>query len=282
MDYDKYTLVELKDYCRQKGIRGYSKLKRAELIELIESTQEDSEIKEFKTSKKLEEEEKEKNVKLGRKGDIRVAKLPGRFSKLKRPYIPGYVSINVCSSSRNWSRELSPMFCGPVEHEEEDYDGELLPPASCVENFWQFCKVWDCDVNKKGELKKSYFERKREGFLCKKGIRHALGKDRKKYKILYSYCGGKFYTYLEARKAIYCPLYENLVTQKKEFRQLKEMHEEGYNILLLDYDGYEITLETIQQCFEDESRPFGHAHVLFCILNDIRPWVHQEEEEEEE
>lgn len=36
-DFDGWTVEELKDYCRENGISGYSKLTKSELISLIES-----------------------------------------------------------------------------------------------------------------------------------------------------------------------------------------------------------------------------------------------------
>ena len=35
VDYDSMTLVDLKSLCKEKGVKGYSTLKKAEIIELL-------------------------------------------------------------------------------------------------------------------------------------------------------------------------------------------------------------------------------------------------------
>ena len=65
-DFDSMTLPELKDFCREKGIKGYSKLNKNELIYLIESHLENSDgDHEDRDSEDNKENKKEKSNKNG-------------------------------------------------------------------------------------------------------------------------------------------------------------------------------------------------------------------------
>ena len=46
MNYDDCTLVELRQFAKEKEIKGYSKLKREELIELLTDLKDQEEKKE--------------------------------------------------------------------------------------------------------------------------------------------------------------------------------------------------------------------------------------------
>lgn len=115
-----------------------------------------------------------------------VATLPGRSAKdpetgkpLKWPHIDGFLRYNVCSSAQGESKQLSPMILGPVVLEEFGLDplkdlgaqkGVTLPSeATCVENAWQFSKLWEGEEGKDGKPTQEWYQRRRDGFLQKKG-----------------------------------------------------------------------------------------------------------------
>lgn len=267
------TVATLRDICRQHRIRGFSALDRQGLVDAIKES--GVNVTGYRSSSDMIEEAAAINRKNGRKGDVRVDKLPGRFSKDPRPRIDYYMAVNVCSSSTGWSKGLSPMILGPVEHNEKDYNGSLLPTATCIENLHQGVKGYDIDLDDKGNLLPSYYERKHRIFTSKKGIRHPvpnINKEGNKSMCLFSFVNGERLTYMEARKKVYCPLYAKMVVKSEAFARLSHMMNKGYNILLLDYDGYPVDSTTLEAAFNDISRPFGHGHVLYCILTNDRVW----------
>jgi hypothetical protein len=50
------------------------------------------------------------------------------------------------------------------------------------------------------------------------------------------------------------------------------MLDDGENVLLLEYDGYDRGDKSLKECLEDPSRPFGHGLVLECLLTGVEPW----------
>jgi hypothetical protein len=279
-DLSSYTLIKLRDICRQKGIRGFSIMKKEQLIEAILS--QGIETIGFESSEALISKAQKENQAKGLCGLVKVDKLPGRFSKQARPFLPGYMSINVCSGATGWTKGLSPMILGPVTHEEVDEKGVLLPVATCVENYWQSLKLFQCDLDSAGNILPSYFQRKRDILSNHKGVRHPLPKAASKVAknsnspnkslCLFSYVNGERLSYLEARKQIYCPLYAYMAEKSEAYAKLFSLHQEGYNLLILDYDGYPVDSTTLDFAFKDESRPFGHGAVLYCMLTGQRIW----------
>jgi len=90
---------------------------------------------------------------------------------------------------------------------------------------------------------------------------------------LFSYWNGEKLSYVEARKKIYCPIYSEYVKKTEAWKQLKDLREQGYNIQILGYDGYDISSKSMSYYVNDSSRPFGHELVLACLLQNETPWV---------
>jgi len=200
---------------------------------------------------------------------VRVNRLPHYRSKTitdKRwPKIDGFRNINVCSSAHGIWKELSPMNLGPIE------SGGVK--AQNLENLWQFSKVWQGEVNNKGEIVKEFFERRAKGFKDKKGHRWVKkGTGINRNIPLFSYWNGERLLYLEARKKIYCPLYAEYVVKTKAYKELEKMINDGYNVQIIGYDGYDFGGKQLRECFNDISVPFGHELVLACVLLNQRVW----------
>lgn len=202
----------------------------------------------------------EKNKKRGKKGKIAVDKLPfwkGPGDKIW-PKMYGYRNINCCSSGKAFSC-LSPMKLGPIK--EKGLVSENL------ENFWQFSKVWKEDLDEEGNIKDEFYKRRKKAFSDKKATRHVPGKKGQ-------YCefvlwGEERLDFYEAKKKIYCKLYEKYATKTSAFKELLGMIEEGYNIQILGYDGRDIKdISTFP--YEKELRNkeyiFGHEIVLAYLL----------------
>lgn len=219
-----------------------------------------------------------------------VAKLPGRFAKnadgtpMKWPAREGYSRFNVCSSARGITQELSPMLLGPVDIERftgvkcADDQGkrlfgvELPRLAENLENAWQYSKLWPGEESAEGTPTRKWYVRRREGFLQKRGQRHVKkGKGVNRNVPLYSVWGAHRFRYVKARARIYCPIYAELVKKTNAYKELEQRLENGERLLLLDYDGYDRGDKTLYECFDDETKPFGHGFVLASLLLKLDP-----------
>lgn len=149
---------------------------------------------------------------------------------------------------------LSPKKLGPIH-----FNGL---EANNLENFWQFAKVFPCEY-------KDEKQRKKMGITNKPLFSVYLDKDGKERK----------YSYVESRY-FYCRLYADLVRKEEKFIRLQNLLKEGYNLLICGYDAYPME-ETFSKYYLDESLPFGHERVLYCLLKDEEPWERYKEEHPE-
>jgi len=170
----------------------------------------------------------------------------------------GAIEINTTSRSDTWSRSLSPFFCGPVDL----YQGYT---SYNVENAWQFAKVYEYYLEEDGSVGERYFKWAQDGWNDTKAHRYPMGKEAKP---LFSYWDGEKFTYTEARKKIYIPLYSKAVQKTFAFEKLKKMHEEGQNLYLWDFDGYDHKALNLSfdEVINDPNRKMGHAFVLAMLL----------------
>lgn len=167
-------------------------------------------------------------------------------------------AINTTSTAKGWSKGLSPFYLGPVDC----YDNLT---ARNVENGWQFSKVYSEHVNELGEILSSYFEWRDKGWSSQRAERYPMGKGRKP---LFSLWNGKKYTYIEARRHVYIPLYAKAVVKSAAFKQLREQYDIFGEITLWDFDGYDhrrlnMSYEDVITC---ETRKCGHGFVLAMLL----------------
>jgi|GEM_PF-2813902 len=99
----------------------------------------------------------------------------------------------------------------------------------------------------------------------------------------------KIMDYNQARKEVYIPLYIKLAQQTDDFKKLKKLLKQGYNLQILDIDGpkkiysgmtsgiygedkvgsIEITPETLKMLLEDTDHPFGHGYCLAMALSNF-------------
>jgi len=223
---------------------------------------------------------KEFNIEKKLRGRVRCAKLPYRFSKTikdkKWPNTYGFMNINVCSSSKSF-RGLSPMVLGPIEVKVVDYKNKIKTiVAKNLENLWQASKVWSSDYNPiTKKIRKGWFSDRDKYFADSKAHRHIKKGTGKNVNVpLFSLWVNQKtdkvakLKYVKARKRIYCPIYKRLASKTAEFEKLKTMLDDGYNIQILGYDGFDFEKEgmTLQQCYDDASRPFGHELLLVSML----------------
>ncbi len=223
---------------------------------------------------------------LNKVGQVRVDRLPNRMSGEKWPVLEGFACrVNCTSGAPGLWKQLSPMKLGPIVvkdwgwKSEEDvgeqvYNIPLPKEATNLENLWQASKVWNGEEDGKYPSK-DFFQRRSDIWQDSKAyrwIKKKVDSNGNKNVTLYSLWGTQKLSYIQSRKFIYCPIYADLVVKTKAYQKLKKKLNNGENILLLEYDGYDRGTRSLHECFNDVTKPFGHGLVLECLLTDIIPW----------
>lgn len=167
-------------------------------------------------------------------------------------------AINTTSSSVNWSKGLSPFFLGPVEL----YSGYV---SKNVENGWQFSKVYKKYLGEDGLPNEDYWKWAEKGWNDSYAHRYPAGKGSIPE---YAFWNGSKLGYIEARKQIYIPLYQQAVKDTEVFKKLKELYQTNGSITLFDYDGYDYLKlgYDLNDVLHDASRKMGHGFVLAMML----------------
>lgn len=175
----------------------------------------------------------------------------------------GYI-INTTSRANGWSRGLSPFILGPVEL----WTGNV---SWNVENAWQYSKVYAEHVRSDGWPSDEWFLWAREGQDSRRANRYPMGKGAVP---LYSYWDGLQLSYIDARKAIYCPLYYHAVRRTHAFNVLQEEASKHETLYLWDFDGYDhVKLGmTYDDVINDPTQKMGHAFVLAMMLDGKKVW----------
>jgi hypothetical protein len=229
------------------------------------------------------------------------------------PSFPGFTTFIALTKSTTYGS------LGPYELYDEK--------GRNMENLWQFYKVyervdasvqkysrynatiiWDhpaevhavkSEDGKRWTITPEYFAWRQKGMNCKYAVRYPVGYNQR-HRCLFSLAENEDGTvnpkplkYIEARKAIYVPLYIKLVKEKEQFKELKERLERGESLLIIEVDTchqeslsyykekYGVTDDFIQEntmlvtkenldiMLNDEKHPFGHGYCLAMALLDI-------------
>jgi hypothetical protein len=216
------------------------------------------------------------NKNAGKKGDVVCSKL----KMMQKPdYIKGY--LNIFPNYKHQGRKdgfgcsrLSPKSLGPVNH---NMPG--IPPAKNLENYHQFAKFWKFELDKDNQIIDKYKIARNKAYQDPIPYRHKY--DRKtlkkhgnvnvpEFSVYYTKNGEeRRYNYLQCRY-FYCHYYESLAQKEPDFTRLNKKINEGYNINIVGYDGYQVT-KSIWDCYNDTSKPFGHELVLYTMLIEQNP-----------
>ena len=232
-------------------------------------------------------------------GQVRV----GRIVNQKNPSYKGFENIVVMLKSHSVWYPLSPYFL-------KDDDGCIM------ENCWQFSKIypkvqqstqkysryndtiiwqWPEEEHIKDDMiQPEYWIWRQAGFHNQYAVRYPVGYTHKPtvaYSLLEK--GGVPLNYIEARKAIYLPLYTSLAKKEERYKQLKKMLEKGVNLLIIEVDGpheesldyyknkYNVnndfikhdtmlaTKENLSIMLNDPKHAFGHGYCLAASLLNI-------------
>ena len=187
-----------------------------------------------------------------------------------------FVQIDCTSGNKDevMMKGLSPFYLGPIEC----YDGLV---AQRFERAWQCAKVYPWMVGADGNPDGRYFAWRdemwaKEGFADKREIRFPAGKDNVG-KCLYAWwkVGGEFRRlgYVAGRKEIYIPLYAKAVVKTEAYRRLCELRDAGKNLMLIDFDGYNIHHPHYNFTYNDAIHcpllKMGHGFVLAMLLEGL-------------
>ena len=201
--------------------------------------------------------------------------------------IPGY--MNVFPNFRHQNRKdgfgcssLSPMMLGPVIHNQPD-----CPPSKNLENYHQFSKCFPLEVDEEQNPTLDFVQNRIKGFEDTEPHRHKIlyshnNLSMKGIKPLYSLwtnLDGETHAidYISSRQ-FYCVFYERLASVQEDFKYLKDLVEEGFNIAIQGYDAFEMgqTEDEIETAYLSPHKPFGHERCLMTmlVLNDPSkyPW----------
>ena len=210
----------------------------------------------------------------------------------KHPVIENFVNINVTSGNNGKWRYLSPMLLGPFNVIEplakfpaqNLYTEDGVHPgfvkisdthqrAMCtnIENYWQFSKIMNIDIDTNHLIKSSFFERRAKGFNDVKPHRRAIPKA--KGHAIAAYFNSGVYNYLDSR-FFYCDMYEKIVLMHPLYKELEKMLGDGISLHIIGYDGRDIPInkDSLNKEYRNPDFPFGHELVLCCLLSKIYPW----------
>ena len=186
-----------------------------------------------------------------------------RILQMRAKADPAWTVINACSNTAvDWQRDFSPFFLGPLWL----YAGHW---ARRMENAWQYAKLYKEHADENGCPTEKYWEWAKAGWENPKAVRYPMGKGAAPLGSLWK---GKKLSYVEARKAIYGPLYAESVQKTAGFAKLKAMYEEMPSDKVLglrDFDGYDYSGLSLTQVLNNPGRKMGHVFVIaMLLLND--------------
>lgn len=168
----------------------------------------------------------------------------------------GYLKVD-CTSKGDEFKGLSPFSFHNVNY----FDIQ----AKNVENSWQYSKVYkEHDTN--GQPNANWYKWRQRGFESEYAHRYPMGKG---VKPLYSYFNDKKYSYVEARKELYFPLYIDFCLQNEVYFKLKDLFDSGKSIAIVDFDVYLLHNKSLIDAVNDPNKKAGHGFVLYHLLTGL-------------
>ena len=215
---------------------------------------------------------------------IRVGTIKNSSETLK---LDGFTTIVVMTKSSKYG-SLGPYVL-------KDDNGCIL------ENVWQFSKIYEkvpyskqyksqydrtviwehpeeIHVTKEGYPTNEYWNWRNKGFNNPEPVRYPVGrKDRSKClaSLYWNGTSWEYIGYLDGRKKIYWPNYYNAVIKQPDFYKLKDMLNQGKNLLIVEVDGPKdmktilIDREVLKDKLYNLNDAFGHGYCLAASLLDI-------------
>ena len=169
-----------------------------------------------------------------------------------------FTVLNVTSRSKNWGKNLSPFFLGPIETKNGT--------SQNVENAWQFSKVYrehtyESPRNKLLIPTNDWHDWMNSGFQDTYAHRYPMGKGKIP---VFSFYESKRMGYVEARKKIYIPLYLQGLRNSDYYIQFIDFVRDNKNIAFIDFDVYNNieSKETLEEIKNNPKKRYGHGFVL--------------------
>ena len=175
------------------------------------------------------------------------------------------MAVNTTSkASGSWETDLSPFHLGPCDLYAVS---PTTPPmvARNMENAWQYSKVYASMADATGNPTQAYWPWAWQGWANPAAVRYPMGRGAKP---LYSLWAGAKLGYIDARKAIYGPLYAEAVQKTAGWARLQQLYNQGVDLVLRDYDGYDHQAlnMTLTDVLNNPAKKMGHAFVLAMLL----------------
>lgn len=135
-----------------------------------------------------------------------------------------------------------------------------------MENAWQYSKVYKKHISENGWPNEAWKAWAKLGFENTKAVRYPMGRGAVPE---FSYWNGERFSYTEARKHIYLPLYMAAVN-KDAFLELCKLYETYRKLFLWDFDGYNRKFFNMSpdDVLNSPDRKMGHAFVIERMLLD--------------
>jgi len=232
---------------------------------------------------------------------IRVGRIKYNGGAKQRPSYPGFKVIEVMTASTAYG-SLSPF----ILQDDQGYIVENIwqgskvyknvPKTHCTYSRWDKTVIWEHPaekhVDKDGKLLDAYWAWREKLVKNPYPVRYPAGYANR-HNCLYALWEGEKLGYIEARVAIYLPLYCELARKERQFAILQRMLECGDNLLIVEVDGphqesleyYKenwdvaddfieqdtilVTEENMTIMLNDERHPFGHGYCLAMALLDM-------------
>lgn len=185
------------------------------------------------------------------------------FNDVKRIDQNEGVFVVTVSKSKEWLG-LSPFAIGPCNLWNN-------MTSKNMENSWQMSKCYKEHLEDDGTVGDKWLTWAKKGWDDSFAYRYPMGKGAIP---LFSVWNWNRLGYVEARKAIYIPLYKNAVEKTDAWKKLQEVKEnadkDNKNLYLIDYDAYRHKKlgMSYEEVVNNPNKKMGHAFVLAMMLED--------------
>jgi hypothetical protein len=199
---------------------------------------------------------------------VYIASMIMRGKWSERPNNTKVVNVTSMQSKKSQYRiDFSPM-----SEIENTYKGFY-----CFENYWQAYKRFDDldHINNEESRQKNILWWQK----LQKGKRRTPFTKSNPVDAMYE--DNIIRDYIDSRKNIYIPQYYNLMINTKSFTKVKEMVDNGIDVVVYDFDGprdnngnitcMEINHQMLKNKVNDTTYPFGHGYVVAGALKGYSP-----------
>ncbi|MCP4528688.1 MAG: hypothetical protein GY833_22670 [Aestuariibacter sp.] len=172
------------------------------------------------------------------------------------------IDVDVTSHSKDkLGRQFSPFLLGDVYVESGLW-------AHCVENAWQFSKVYSEHTDLNGDPTPAWYSWREAGLERDHPVHAPMGRGAKH---LYWYHKGKKLNAREAREQLFKPWYMELAMNTDAWDWLTSEYLQGKRILMRDFKAIDHVAEqrTFTECLAEPTIPLCHGYLLGEALESL-------------